>query len=276
MNKLNAAKKIAVSLLGMLVVLLVISLPLEAADASPELISKQSKIVEKWGAKAADDVVSKGGRVAERTSDLNRILKAMPDNLIDDFTPEKAVKFLGDKKLVEAAEDITKGVDNAAVSRVVSDIGGYEKLLEYAKAVKKLDPTIVNPLGDIGKHQLLMVIKNPSVATRVGDQTIDGIAVLKKGDAIENWGWEHIKAQDHHNQIQKALGLANNDEAVKHVFTEVIKNPNNVNHVPGDKFKFTKIVTRGEKSKNILVVVSDRVSDIKINKGSIQTANPFD
>ena len=35
------------------------------------------------------DVVSKGGRVAERTSDLNKVLKAMPDNLVDDFASDK-------------------------------------------------------------------------------------------------------------------------------------------------------------------------------------------
>ncbi len=252
---------------------------LKAADATDDLLAKQAKLVGKWGVSKADEVVSKcfffvcyGNRI----DDLNKILKAMPDGIVDSFSHEKAVKFLGDKKLVEAANDIIKGVDNAAVSRVVSDIGGYEKLLEYTKAVKKLDPTIVNPLGDIGKHQLLMVIKNPSVATRVGEQTIDGIAVLKKGDIVEKWGWDHIKARNHHNQIQEALGLSDNDIAVKKVINEVIETPDNIKHIQGDKFEFSKTVTRGQKSHNILVVVSDRVGDIKINKGSIQTANPID
>ncbi|MBI2175770.1 putative metal-binding motif-containing protein [Candidatus Woesearchaeota archaeon] len=256
---------------------------LKAADATEGLIAKQSKLVQKWGVKKADEVVSKGGRVAERTSDLNKLLKAMPEGFIDDFSPEKAVKFLGDKKFVEAAEDVTKGVDNLAISRVVSDINGYEKLLEYTKAVKKLDPAIVNPLGDIGQHQVLKVMTNSKLTTKVGDTTIDGMAVLKKGvQGEKGWGWEHISKTrpdgiNHAEQIQKALDLPNADGAVQKVINEVIENPDSVNYIKGDSWTIVKSYNTPKGIKKIQVVVSDIDDPVEkvFSRGSVQTAHPI-
>lgn len=251
---------------------------LKSADATTELLAKQSKLVEKWGAKKADDVISKcflGICYGDRIDDLNKILKAMPDSLADGFDADRAVKLLGDKKLVDAAVDITKGVDKTAISQVVSDVTEYEKLLEYAKAVKKVDPTIVNPLGDIGQHQLLKVYKSSLVSTKVGGNTIDRMAILKKGyhdsAADKGFGWEHIKAGNHDVQIQQALGLSDADKAVKDVIAEVIETGEITKNIPGGQIWIEKLVVKGEEQNKIRVVVSDVPGSV----GSIQTAHPI-
>ncbi len=248
---------------------------LTVADTTNDLLAKQIKLINKWGASQLEEVTKRfdGFWPWQKNGwkKVNELVGAMPETLVSELNTKKAITFLGDKEFVDVAKKIAEQVDDVTMIRVVTDIDGYEKLIKYSKAVRKLDPAIANPMGDIGKHQLLKVITTTKVSTKVGDTTIDGMAVLKRGDAAEGWGWEHIIKGDHHNQIKKALGLADNDGTVKDVIAEVIQSPDTFKYVPGEKFEFVKRVRRGSESFDIKVVVSDRPGQI----GSVQTAHPI-
>ncbi len=242
---------------------------LKAADSTTDLLAKQSKLVSKWGVKKADEIVSKcflGICYGNRIDDLNKILKAMPEGVIDDFSPERAVKFLGEKGF---ADILLKGTTQNVIDLTKVDA---EKFMQYIKAVRKIG--VKDPLAEIGEHQLLKMYKTSSVTTKVGDQTVDGIAVLKKGyhDFVKDqgFGWDHIKAGKHDLQIQQALGLSDADKAVRDVIGEVIET-GNVKHFSGDSYEITKKVVRGQKSHEITVIISDRQGSV----GSIQTAHPI-
>ncbi len=135
---------------------------LKSADATTDLLAKQSKLVQKWGVKKADEVVSKcalGICYDNRINDLNKVLKAMPENLIDDFSPDRAVKFLGDKKFAEAAEKLTKLCGGAGVATayfqptaqtcltLFTKVDDFEDAVKGAKAVSSY-------IDDISKIQL--------------------------------------------------------------------------------------------------------------------------
>jgi len=107
------------------------------------------------------------------------------------------------------------------------------------EGVRMLTPPIDDPLEDIGKHQLLKMMKSPHVTTKIVDdegkvvEVIDRVAVLKKGEHIgpnQGWSWEHIVGEGHHNQIKNAFNLLDNDKAVKDFIAEGLekgyKDPN--------------------------------------------------
>jgi len=150
----------------------------------------------------------------------------------------------------------------------------------------------LDPLDDIGKHQLLRMMKSgdPTIKTVIKDDVgnvireIEGVAVLKRGEHYfdpeegvwKGFGWEHISKPrgdlpSHADEIKDALALPNNDEAVKDVIREVIEHGTVTNYIPGEAIEITKTVTRNGKSHDILVVISDRPKNI----GSIQTAHPL-
>lgn len=120
-------------------------------------------------------------------------------------------------------------------------------------------------------HQLLRMYKAKGVRTAVGDSGyfVNDVAILKKGTS--EWGWEHITTRNHHIQIKDALNLDNTDIAVKKVIGEVLESGNIIEHVPGEKYVISKVVTRGSKSKAIKVVVSESSE----NSGSMITAFPW-
>ncbi|MBI2142549.1 hypothetical protein HYU15_03625, partial [Candidatus Woesearchaeota archaeon] len=185
----------------------------------------------------------------------------MPENLIDDLEAGKAVKFLGEKGF---ADILLKGTTQNVIDLNKVDA---EKFMQYVKGVRKLG--VNDPLANIGEHQLLKMYKASSVTTKVGGQTIDGVAVLKKGyhdfAKDQGFGWEHIKAGQHDIHIRDAFKLPDTDASVKQLIGEAlekgIKNPSNpfeiIYNVPGGK-------------KSLRVKLRNAVD----NLGSITTAYP--
>lgn len=94
--------------------------------------------------------------------------------------------YLIDYDGIEAHKDEILGITGEGIKNGVIDITKVnpEKLSQYINAVRKLDNTIGDPLEDIGKHQLFKMSKSPGVSTKVGSETVDGVAVLKKGELI--------------------------------------------------------------------------------------------
>jgi hypothetical protein len=215
--------------------------------------------------------------------------------MTDEAAEWMAKSEIGRKALKEWGDDAQKGlakifekhgegfVDNLArrfrneieivskgVGREVIDIENInpEKLAVYVRGVRKIG--IADPLEDIGKHQLLKMMKSPHVTTKIVDEegrvveVIDRVAVLKKGSATENWGWVHIVAEDHHNQIKNAFNLLDNDKAVKDFIAEGLekgyKNPENPVEIIWD--------TTNPEHK-LLIVLSDA------SPGSLTTAYPI-
>ncbi len=112
---------------------------LTAADTTDDLLVKQSKLVQKWGASKVDDVVNKcflGLCYGNRIDDLNKILKAMPENLADDLGPESAVKFLGNKDVIKGAEELAKFIDKATLARYANDADSFEAISKAAGKAK--------------------------------------------------------------------------------------------------------------------------------------------
>ncbi len=113
---------------------------LKAADATDDLLAKQAKLVGKWGVSKADEVVSKcfffvcyGNRI----DDLNKILKAMPEGVVDGFDSQKAVKFLGNKDVVKGAEALAKNFDSQILSNLVKSADEFEDLAKGASIVNE-------------------------------------------------------------------------------------------------------------------------------------------
>ena len=128
---------------------------------------------------------------------------------------------------------------------------------------------VADPLGDaVGRHQLLRMMKSPHVITEIVDdggkvvEVIDRVAVLKRGSASENWGWEHIVGEDHHNQIKKKFGLRDNDKAVKDFISEGLEK--------GAKVGDSIIWDVPDSEYKLKIVLSDK----PISIGSITSAYP--
>ncbi|MBI2143804.1 hypothetical protein HYU17_01470 [Candidatus Woesearchaeota archaeon] len=108
---------------------------LKAADATDDLLAKQSKLIQKWGAKKADDVISKcflGICYGDRIDDFNRILKAMPEGIADDLNPERAVKLLGNKDVVKGAEALATSIDKSTLAKFANSADDFEDMANAA------------------------------------------------------------------------------------------------------------------------------------------------
>ncbi|MBI2142439.1 hypothetical protein HYU15_03055 [Candidatus Woesearchaeota archaeon] len=82
---------------------------LKTSGTTPELLAKQVKIVDNWGASKVDEVIKKHwweSYSAERVENLNTILDSMPENLIDDLVPDAAIKYMSDKVLLKSLKSI--------------------------------------------------------------------------------------------------------------------------------------------------------------------------
>jgi hypothetical protein len=190
---------------------------------------------------------------------------------------EKGEQFTGNlaRRFGDEVEIVSEGV-----GRGVIDVGRVnpEKLAVYVRGTRKIG--VADPLDDIGRHQLLRMMKSPHVTTKVVDggkpvEVIDRVAVLKKGEHYfdkpeQRWkgfGWEHIslprdELQSHADDIEEAFKLANNDKAVKDFIAEGLEKGGKVGDniiwdVPDNEYK-------------LKIVVSDRPSSI----GSITSAYP--
>ena len=191
---------------------------------------------------------------------------------------EKGERFTGNlaKRFGGEVEIVSKGVGRGVID---VDKVNPEKLAVYVRGTGKIG--VADPLDDIGRHQLLRMMKSPHVTTKVVDdggkpvEVIDRVAVLKRGEHLgpnNGWGWEHIVGENHHNQIQAVLDLPDNDAAVKGVISEVLEYGTVTSHISGDTIKITKTITRNSNSHDIRVVVSERSK----NMGSVQTVHPWD
>ena len=97
-----------------------------------------------------------------------------------------------------------------------------------------------------------------------------GTAYLGDGIAkADGWGWGHILFQKHHNEIQKALKLANNDLAVKEVIYEAVKTGTIVKNLDG-KYEILAKISRNGLTKDIRVIVSSDTT--RKTEGRIITA----
>ncbi|NOQ33768.1 MAG: hypothetical protein GQ567_06200 [Methanosarcinales archaeon] len=114
------------------------------------------------------------------------------------------------------------------------------------------------------------MMKSSHVTTKVVDdggktvETIDRVAVLKKGSAPENWGWEHIVDKDHHNQIENAFDLRDNDKSVKDFIAEGLEK-GYMN--PDDPIEIIWDTTNPD--HKLLIILSDS------SPGSLTTAYPL-
>jgi len=222
----------------------------EMSDEAAEWMAKSEigrKALKEWG-----DDAQKG---------LAKIFEKHGEGFVDNL-----VRRYGD----DIVEIVSKGVGREVVD--ISKVSP-EKLAQYVRGVRMLTPPIDDPLEDIGKHQLLKMMKSPHVTTKIVDdegkvvEVIDRVAVLKKGEHIgpnQGWGWEHIVGEGHHNQIKNAFNLLDNDKAVKDFIAEGLekgyKNPENPLEIIYEPEGFAK--------KLKIVLSPDYL-------GSITTSHPF-
>lgn len=163
---------------------------------------------------------------------------------------------------------VQRTLDGIGFHVIPDQIEYVQKMLDYAvKAFRQG----FDPLGN-GIHQLQKLFKRNTIRTQVGEEFVEATVALKKGSREQNFGWDHIVARNHNNEIREALNLSDADESVKDVIKEVVETARteDVIYIPGEKWEIRKNITRNGKSKNILVVVSDRPGNV----GSIQTAHP--
>ncbi len=158
---------------------------LKAADATESLIAKQAKLVSEWGVGKVDEVVSKcilfvcyGNRI----DDLNKVLKAMPDGLLDTFTPENAVKFLGNSNFAKTAEKIALEFDAPTLNKL-NNIDEFEKTINGADAILKR----FNSLDDF---KISLKICNSPCKLLTKEEFLEhlknlGVAISKKIDFID-------------------------------------------------------------------------------------------
>ena len=172
---------------------------LKAADATDDLVLKQAKLVNKWGAKEVDKVINKcflGICYSNRIDDMNKLLKAMPENLVDDFAPDKAVKFLGNKDVIRGSEELAKSFDKATIAKFAGNADDFEAISKAAGKTKdkfgsldNLYPALKSCLG----------VSGLSVAAVCSPADIEkALADLKElgkfNDNVIGWALDGIKA----------------------------------------------------------------------------------
>src|SRR3989338_3071642 len=119
-------------------------------DTTPELLAKQSKLVEKWGVDEVNKVTKKSFFKAfdpERTDGLRKIWNALPESLANDFTTNKAVKMLGGKGFGGAIEKVYASFTKSELENVVKNIDDFENVGTGAEKVLKFrtDLSLPNP-----------------------------------------------------------------------------------------------------------------------------------
>jgi hypothetical protein len=162
--------------------------------------------------------------------------------------------------LTRYSDDVVEATFKGINKGVIDDLWDVDAE-DLAKYIKNWDGDPFNPTE--AKHELMNMYKSPKTTTAVGDDTIDGIAVLKKGSATEDWGWEHIVDQDHNQHIKNAFGLTDDDQAVKGLIGDGLKRG-----TVDPKNKWRIIYTPPDSDKTLRVVMSSS------SPGSIQDAYP--
>ncbi|MBI4044208.1 MAG: hypothetical protein HY392_00700 [Candidatus Diapherotrites archaeon] len=180
-------------------------------------------------------------------------------------------EYLDDKLISVGIRPVQRTLDGIGFNVIPDQIEYVQRMLDYAvKAFKQG----FDPLGN-GVHQLQKLFKRNSIKAQVGEEFVENTITFKKGihyGPNNGFGWEHIVGENHHNQIREVLDLSDADESVKDVIKEVVETARNedIIYIPGEAWEIRKTITRNGKSKDILVVVSDRPGNV----GSIQTARP--
>lgn len=258
---------------------------------SDRFFAKNEDFVNYWrslGANA-EQVAAKGERAAQKlTAEIGQEAtdRAMSKMLNSEFGRkvlaewgEESIEGLAkasDRGFLQVAERISVryGDDIAEIVGKGIKMGVIEaddelmyRLADYTKAVRKAGFGD-DPLELANEHKLVKLMKSSKVSTKVGGETINNAAILKKGSAADNWGFEHI-IDKHFNDFKDVLGISGDNE-IRSIIAEVINSGKVTKNMPGDKIEIEKIITRNGKIHNIRVVVSDRSGSV----GSIQTAHP--
>ncbi len=138
---------------------------IKLSETTPELLAKQSKLVEKLGVDEVNKITKKSffkAFDADRVDGLRNMLDAMPENLIDDFTLAQSVRLLGDKDVVKAIEKFLKSCSPAGAVSLDAGISaqtcldifiGLEKAEDFEDVGKGLK-TIAPFIDDLSKLPL--------------------------------------------------------------------------------------------------------------------------
>ncbi|HIG98936.1 TPA: hypothetical protein HA231_05975 [Candidatus Woesearchaeota archaeon] len=108
---------------------------LKASDATEDLLSKQAKLVEKLGASKIDELTKKNWWDVfspDRIAGLSKILKTMPEGVMEKFDAQKIASFLGDKNIIKGAEELAKSVDPATLAKIAGNLDEFENLAKAA------------------------------------------------------------------------------------------------------------------------------------------------
>ncbi len=195
----------------------------KAADATDDLLAKQSRLVSKWGAKTADDIVSKcflGICYGNRIDDMNKLLKELPDNAVDALKSENAAGIISDKSLNTITEALSKlkGVTN--YGEVASNLAkqatwtGFSNQLKQALKLEKSGKTVLEFERPIPGTKVDIVYRNAGSATEIFMETkntvsesANAISDLKKQldkyHAVTN-SWDRVRLTASNSITQKA------------------------------------------------------------------------
>ncbi|MBI2580297.1 hypothetical protein HYV85_00635 [Candidatus Woesearchaeota archaeon] len=222
-DELTAAGKITDAAFGDLTKTKLGQQTLKASDATTDLLAKQSKLVQKWGAKKADEVVTKCFLVwcdAERVVNLKKITNVIPENLVKDFEPDKAVKFLGDKKFVEAAEKVASQLDAATINKVANTVDDFEDLVGGADIVLKK----FNSLDEF--KAALSVCNSPCKIPNV-EEVSNILKNIRRffGKKVSHFGDTFSSKFKNAQELESAVKAGDHGNDVRRVFEETIKSP---------------------------------------------------
>ncbi len=112
---------------------------LTAADATDDLIVKQSKLVQKWGTSEVDRVTKKNwwsAYDAERVEGLRRLLDVVPEEDVGKLLPERATMLISDSRLSTALKEFkgTNGFEK--VGQRLIDSEPKSPMFEAKKALE--------------------------------------------------------------------------------------------------------------------------------------------
>ncbi|MBI2664110.1 hypothetical protein HYX10_02075 [Candidatus Woesearchaeota archaeon] len=160
---------------------------LKAADATDGLIAKQAKLVERWGVKNADDVVTKCTLFifcnTDRIKDLNKLLKAAPDEFANKLKVENAHGLLSYKHLDELTEALTelksvKGFDDVAGPLANQNTWtGPAFQLRKGLQLRKAGNTVVEFERGTGSTFIDIVYKKPNSAVEIYMETKNTVSI---------------------------------------------------------------------------------------------------
>lgn len=123
-------------------------------------------------------------------------------------------EYLDDKLITVGIRPVQRTLDGIGFNVIPDQIEYVQRMLDYSvKAFRQGFDPLQNGVNQV--HRLY--VKN-GVNIKVGGEFVENSVDLRKGIQYgphRGFGWEHIVAEGHHNQIMENFRLANNNEAVK-------------------------------------------------------------